>query len=85
MNSKEIQEAIYQWALGHRFTAPYGVLKGDHVHRNRPVKSVTFGYARTLDATVSIYNRNFIVVRTNRHGTQTFKSYDEVMKFLEEI
>jgi hypothetical protein len=28
MNSEQIQEAIYQWALGNNFTAPYGVLKG---------------------------------------------------------
>jgi 2-oxoglutarate dehydrogenase complex dehydrogenase (E1) component-like enzyme len=86
LNSDEIQQAIYDWALAQDFTAPYGVLEGKHTSvKGRPYKSVTFGRARTLDATVLIFNRNFIVVKTNRHGDQQFNSYDSVMKFLETL
>lgn len=83
MNSEQIQAAIYRWACNRRFTAPYGVLQGEGKTRlGKPVRSVTFGYARTLDVSVDIYNRGFIIVRTSRHGSQTFRSYEEAMEFL---
>lgn len=86
MNSQEIQDAVYNWALGQNFTAPYGVLTGEHVNKKgTKYLSVTFGRARTLDATVEIYNRNFILVRTSRHGTQTFKDAASMQRFLESI
>lgn len=86
MNSVEIQESIYQWALTKNFTAPYGILTSEHVNKKgKKYKAVTFGRARTLDAEVEIYNRNFIVVKTNRHGLQVFKDYDSLMQFLETL
>jgi hypothetical protein len=86
MNSQEIQQSIYEWALSKNFTAPYGVIEGEHTNRKgKKYKAVTFGYARTLDATVEIYNRNFIVVRTNQHGSQVFKDYTSMMQFLETL
>jgi hypothetical protein len=86
MNSAEIQAAVYNWALGKNFTAPYGVLQGEHKSKaGKPYKSVTFGRARTLDCSVEIYNRGFIIVRTNRHGNQVCKSYDELMAHLETL
>lgn len=86
MNSVEIQESIYQWALTKNFTAPYGILTSEHVNKKgKKYKAVTFGRARTLDATVEIYNRNFIVVKTSRHDLQVFKDYDLLMQFLETL
>ena len=86
MNSQEIQHSIYEWALSKNFTAPYGVIESEHISRKgKKYKAVTFGYARTLDATVEIYNRNFIVVRTNQHGSQVFKDYTSMMQFLETL
>lgn len=45
--------------------------------------AVTFGRARTLDATVEIYNRNFIVLRTSRNGSEVFKSVAELQQALD--
>ena len=87
MNSQEICDWVYNWACGRQdFTAPYGVLAGEHTTRfGTPYKSVTFGRARTLDATVEIYNRNFMILRTSRHGRQVCKSYDELKEFLNSL
>lgn len=83
MNSQAIQDAIVRWATSTNYTAPYGVLTGDHVSsKGTKYKSVTFGRARTLDCTVNIYNRNFITVNTNRHGNQVFRNYTDCQTFL---
>jgi hypothetical protein len=85
MNSQEIQDAVYDWAVSQNFTAPYGVLTGDHVNKKgTKYKSVTFGRARTLDATVEIYNRNFIILRTSREVTgQVFRSVEDLQTALD--
>jgi hypothetical protein len=86
MNSQDIQNLVEQWAKSKDFSAPYGVLTGSHTNRKgTKYLAVTFGRARTLDATVEIYNRNFMVVRTSRHGTQTFKTVAEMQQFLETL
>ena len=86
MNSAEIQKFICDWAHTKNFNAPYGILEGEFTNKKgKKYKSVTFGRARTLDASVEIYNRNFIVVKTNRHGVQSFKDYDSLMNFLETL
>lgn len=83
MNSQEIQDAVVAWAQGQNFTAPYGVLSGEHVNnKGRKFRSVTFGHARTLDATVEIYNRNFMVLRTNWHGSTVFRSWPQLQAHL---
>jgi hypothetical protein len=86
MKSKEIQDIIYEWALRKNFTAPYGVLSGAHVNKKgRKYLSVTFGRARTLDCSVDIYNKNFILIYTNRHGSQVFKTVESAQEFLETL
>ena len=83
MNSSDIQQKVYQWATESNFTAPYGVLMGEgQSSRGKKYKSVTFGRARTLDCEVQIYNRSFIVVRSSRHGSLTFTSYESLQEFL---
>jgi hypothetical protein len=59
---------------------PYGILTGEHVNKKgSKYRAVTFGRARTLDATVEIYNRNFLILKTNRTGTEVFKNFESLM------
>lgn len=87
MNSQTIQDHIYNWAVTKNFSAPYGVLQGQHVNaKGTKYLSVTFGRARTLDATVEIYNRNFMILRTSREVTgQVFKSYQDLKLALDQL
>jgi hypothetical protein len=86
VNSAALQQAVFDWAQTKGFTAPYGILTGEHKSKSgRKVLSVTFGRARLLDATVEIYNRNFVLVRTSRHGLQSFKKLPDLKAFLETL
>ena len=87
MNSQEISNAVYNYAKSRSdFTAPYGVLQGEHVNKKgTKFKSVTFGRARTLDATVDIYNRNFMILRCSGVADQVFKNYSDLMVALQEL
>jgi len=83
MNSQEIQTQVEAWASSKNFSAPYGILTGSHTNKKgRKFLSVTFGRPATLDATVEIYNRNFIIVRTSRHGSQIFTNSIDMQQFL---
>lgn len=83
MNSQDIQTEIYRWAINQNFSAPYGVLTGEHISKKgTKYKAVTFGRCRSLDCTVQIFNRNFITVTTNLHGNQVFRSYQDCQNFL---
>lgn len=86
MNSQSILDAIETWAKSRNFTAPYGILTGSHVNKSgRKYLSITFGRARTLDATVEIYNRNFLILRTSRAGSQVFKNYSDLQLELNQL
>lgn len=86
MNSQQIQQHVEQWAQGRDFSAPYGVLTGSHVNGNgRRFLSVTFGRARTLDATVEIYNRNFLILRTSRNRSEVFRSVADLQQALDTL
>ena len=87
MNSQQISDAVYAYAKSRKdFTAPYGVLQGEHVNKKgTKYKSVTFGRARTLDATVDIYNRNFMILRCNRLADRVYKNYDDLMVAIREL
>lgn len=87
MNSQEIADLVYNYASGRQdFTAPYGVLQGEYVNKKgRKYKAVTFGRARSLDATVEIYNRNFIILRTSAWSSQVFKDYQSLMQALADL
>lgn len=86
MNSAEIQADIVSMVSNQNYTAPYGVLTGSHCSKNgRKYLSVTFGRARTLDATVEIYNRNFMILRTSRHGSMVFKDYTALKTALQKL
>lgn len=83
MNSQQILVSLEQWAHSKNFNAPYGILTGSHTNKNgKKFFSITFGRARTLDATVEIYNRNFMILRTSRQQTQVFKSVADLQQAL---
>lgn len=86
LHSADIQKMVFDWANTAGFTAPYGVLEGEHVNKRngKKYKSVTFGYARTLDATVEIYNSGFMLYRSSQNHGQpvVFKSADDLMAYL---
>lgn len=80
MNSQSILSSIETYIKSKNFDAPYGVLTGEHLNKSgRKYLSITFGRARTLDATVEIYNRNFMILRTSRKGTEVFKNFSDLM------
>jgi hypothetical protein len=86
VNSKEIQTAIYEWACSKNFTAPYGVLTGEYANKKgNKYLAVTFGRARTLDATVEIYNRKFMILRTSNYGVEVFNDFTSLMAKLEAV
>lgn len=86
MNSQQILDSIEAWAGTRNFTAPYGILTGSHTNK-KGIKylSITFGRARTLDATVEIYNRNFMILRTNRTGSEVFRSVADLQQVLDRL
>jgi len=87
MNSQQISDAIYAYAKSREdFTAPYGVLQGEHVNnKGTKYKSVTFGRARSLDVTVNIYNKNFMILRCSRLADRVYKNYNDLMIAIKEL
>lgn len=87
MNSQDIQTAVYDYCTTRGdFTAPYGVLTGEHTNRNgKKYKSVTFGKSRTLDATVEIYNSKFIVLKTSNTSNMVFNDVDSLLDALKQL
>lgn len=86
MRSVEIRDHVYDWAMTRDFSAPYGVVTGEFKSKKgTKYLAVTFGRARTLDATVEIYNQSFIVLRTSRDGSEVYRSLDELMLALERL
>lgn len=85
MNSKQILDSIETWAKNRcvDFDAPYGILTGSHINRKgTKYLSITFGRARTLDATVEIYNRNFMILKTSRGNSEIFNNFVDLQKAL---
>lgn len=86
MNSAAIIDHIESWAKTRNFDAPYGILTGEHTTKSgRKYLSITFGRARTLDATVEVYNRNWLVLRSSRHGRMSYRSLDELQTALDTL
>lgn len=82
----ELQARVEAWARTKNFTAPYGILTGEFTSKNgKKFKSVTFGRARTLDASVMIYGPRFVQVQTSRHGSNIFRTEPELWAFLETL
>lgn len=86
MNSTEIQAAIKELVLSLDFNAPYGVIcDGDVDSKGKKFLIVTFGRSRTLDATVKIYNRGFMILRTSRDGSTVYKNFEDLKAAIETL
>jgi hypothetical protein len=72
--------ALYDFVMEHQhvFNAPYGVLAVESSHPRR----MTFGIARTLDASLEVYGPKFIRLKTSRSASQVFKSVDEALAYM---
>lgn len=85
-SSSDIQAAVIDFARSHGFTAPYGVLDSEQVDKSgKKYKSVTFGYVRTHDFEVRIYNRGFMLVRNSAVGNTVFKNPIEMLTHLKTL
>jgi hypothetical protein len=62
---EQLQQQFYQQCIGRGFDAPYGVLTGQESFGAK-ARTVTFGRALTLDATIRIFGPTFIQVKTSR-------------------
>lgn len=83
MNSAAIQDHVAAWVRSQSFTAPYGVIESQgRSLSGRSYRSVTFGRARTLDASVLIFSPNYILVKTSSHGDRVCRSLPDLMNFL---
>jgi hypothetical protein len=79
MRSQEILEDLYQKISAADFDAPYGIVTGEHVNgKGQRYLSITFGRRRTLDATVEIYNQNFMILLASNRPRQRFWSVSDV-------
>lgn len=86
MNSQQILDTIEAWARSKNFSAPYGILTSECTNKNgRKYLAITFGRARTLDATVEIYNRNFMILRTSRTGSEVYKNFNDLQMVLDKL
>lgn len=79
MTRDDAAELLYQHIMNSDFNAPYGVLINDGASKTgKKCKIITFGRARTLDATLSIYSPKFIHLRTSSGRSELFRTVDAV-------
>ena len=92
---EQLQNNIHDWIemrSKSKFTAPYGVISSlDPVKNGKgKVRTITFGVARYLDATLFIFSEKDIRCvaagpMSSKLDGHHWKSYDEVVKTLNEL
>lgn len=88
MTREAVAELLYNYVKTHElnFNAPYGVLMGNHVNKTgKKYVQVSFGRARTLDASADVYGPKFIYFRTSSGRTELVRSVDAAMKFIDRL
>lgn len=82
-NREQLQHELAAW-LEVWQTAPYGVIAGMHTPENKrgKARTLTFGLARTLDATLYIWSAKCLHLKSSRtpedmtfDSVDTFKQY----------
>ncbi len=73
-----------------KFTAPFGILEGTGTSKKgKAYKTITFGFARTLDASINYYNRKFILVYSrgplSRELQPKYESVESLITDLEKL
>lgn len=91
---EQIQNELVSYLEGRGdMSAPYGILTGMRTNKvGGKFREITFGRARTLDATIQIHGTNFFVFRwqgfvrnmTGRDGSTSFTNLEELYEFLNE-
>jgi len=71
------------------WTAPYGILVGIESAGRGKVRTITFGVARYLDATIKVFSPTYIILESAgpmaRYGSPlSFKSSGELLEFIKE-
>ncbi len=85
---EQIQETLANFLIDHgdKFNAPYGVLTGTEPFGRGKVRTITFGVARYLDATINIISADLLQIQGQgalAHKFQGhYKSVDEVLNVL---
>jgi hypothetical protein len=86
MTRDAVAEEIYQYCQRRDFNAPYGILMGNHTNKTgKKFIEITFGRARTLDATVSVYGPKFILIKTSRGHSDIYRSLPDAIKYLDRL
>ena len=83
---EKLANRIYEYLVtSNKFTAPYGVIQGIHAPKSGrgKVRTITFGFARTLDATLYIWSARDLQLHTSRDD-HSFKSEQEFYDFCAE-
>jgi len=92
---EQLQEEVYYWLESRsqsKFTAPYGIISSlDNIKNGKgKVRTITFGIARSLDATIFIYSLKDI--RLTAAGPLSYKldgvsckSKEELLGILENL
>ena len=84
------QNRIVEWLDAHtdKFNAPYGIIPGiTALHNGGKVREITFGQARYLDATITIWSPTRLIVEArgpaSRNIGYEFHSVDALLNALE--
>ncbi len=64
------------------WSAPYGIITALTASASRTPPRITFGLARTLDASVDVYSETYLVLRTSHGDTILFKSEKDFLDHL---
>ena len=83
---EQLQQDLAAW-LNTWQTAPYGVIAGMHTPENKrgKARTLTFGLARTLDATLYIWSGKFLQLSSSRAAEdRVFTSVDEFKQYCHE-
>lgn len=89
---EQAQHQLFDWLMSHtnRFTAPYGIIESlSALPKGGKVRMVTFGVARYLDATATIWSPTKIVVDGQGSLSYgiigTYASVDALIEALEKM
>ena len=86
MTRDEAAETLYSHIMDAGFNAPYGVLINQgKSHSGKPCVKISFGRARTLDATLSVFSPRFIHLKTSQRQNEIFKTLEDTIDALKRL
>ena len=81
----EIQDRLAELCIELELNEVYGVLRGSQPgSHGRPVRTVNFCRARTLDGFIQIYGPKFILVSSNRTPNTVCRSLAEAETYIKD-